>query len=577
MKKILAAKSLNNKLIRIFILVSIIVLAFGLYSPNLPSNDAYFYAIITKNIVIDNSWINLTFNHTDWLDKPHLQFWIGAVFYKIFGVKVFSYILSGFIFFLIGGIYNFKLAKEIFKSKEVGLIATLIYFTSLHLLISSIDIRQEVYLLALITASCYYWYKYYNYNGINWDKLIKGSIFTALSIMIKGIFVISTIFGGVLFLILYKREAKSIFTKKWLYAILLSLLFISPEIITLIIQFDMHPEKLIYGKHGVSGVKWFFWDSQFGRFFDFGPINMQQKSPYQHYFYYIHTYLWAFLPWSIVFIIALWDTIKSFKLSNDVLQIHLLKQNYVFLLGCFLPTFILFSLTKFQLDHYINILIPFSAIFCADWLYNKATRKFSHYVFYIQISISFILVLLVILISSILFNGVDFIILLSICASVIIIFAILHYNHSLTKAIIYPILAIYCVFFLILMTNSKLYIQYDLGYQISKYIEEKNLTNLHIVDYNIDNLSTEFLVNFDYQRIDRIESLSKIHSSYYLIAKKSEISNIIENDSDKCSYENLKEFDYIRQENFIKTLFNLKYKEQNLQKIVLLKCDYKNI
>ena len=70
----------------------------GIFSTVLASNDANFYAIISKNIYINNEFMNLTFNYQGWLDKPHLQFWITALSYKLFGVHVFSYILPGFIF-----------------------------------------------------------------------------------------------------------------------------------------------------------------------------------------------------------------------------------------------------------------------------------------------------------------------------------------------------------------------------------------------------------------------------------------------------------------------------------------------
>lgn len=51
------------------------------------------------------------------------------------------------------------------------------------------------------------------------------------------------------------------------------LIFISPELICLYIQFDSHPEKIVFGNTHVSGIRFFFWDSQFGRFFNTGPIK----------------------------------------------------------------------------------------------------------------------------------------------------------------------------------------------------------------------------------------------------------------------------------------------------------------
>lgn len=571
MSKILGSKSLNNKLIRLFIIISIVaIVMLALFSSVLSSNDAYFYAIISKNIVINNDWIDLTFNHKDWLDKPHLPFWLTAIFYKLFGIKPLIYILSGVMFFLLSGIYTFKLARKIFSSKETALLSTLIYFTSLHLLTSAIDVRAEVYLLLFINASCYYWYKYYYTVDINFKILLKGSIFTACAIMVKGIFVLSSIFGGIIFLIFYKKDIRSLISKKWLYAFCLCFLFITPELFVLFIQFDLHPEKLVFNQHNISGIKWFFWDSQFGRFFDFGPINMEHKG-LGHYLFYFHTYLWSFLPWSTIFIIALLDTIKSFKLSNDVLQSQAIKQNYIYLLGCFFPTFILFSLTNFQLDHYTNILIPFSSIFCANWLYNKATRRFSHFIFYVQISMSFILLGLVIVLSNMFFNGNTFILMMILCTMVILLFAILHHNYLLTKAILYPILSIYCVFCLVCFANSHLYIKYDLGYQLSQYFIN-NKSNLTLIDYKVNNLSTEFFIN-NYYRYGNIESIVNFKYNYYLIINIKDYQAVKDKLSNICDLNQINKFYFIQQEKFIKSLFNLKYKEQNLQEILLLKCN----
>ena len=55
--------------------------------------------------------------------------------------------------------------------------------------------------------------------------------------------------------------------------LVLLILFINPELICLYIQFDLHPEKILFGHTHVSGIRFFFWDSQFGRFLNTGPIK----------------------------------------------------------------------------------------------------------------------------------------------------------------------------------------------------------------------------------------------------------------------------------------------------------------
>src|SRR5678816_4176542 len=73
--------------------------------------------------------------------------------------------------------------------------------------------------------------------------------------------------------------------------------FVLPEVYAVYMQFDKHPEKIVFNKTGVSGIKWFLWDSQLSRFVMEGPIVRAKGDV----FYYVHTLLWAFAPWCLIF------------------------------------------------------------------------------------------------------------------------------------------------------------------------------------------------------------------------------------------------------------------------------------
>ena len=126
------------------IVVVLLVNATGFFSPVI--GDAYTYAMLGKNIVVSGNWVDLTYRGQPWLDKPHFPFWMTAISFKLFGISTFTYILPGFIFNLIGACYTYRLAKLLY-SETIGILAVLLYVTSLHLLISSIDVRAEAYLL----------------------------------------------------------------------------------------------------------------------------------------------------------------------------------------------------------------------------------------------------------------------------------------------------------------------------------------------------------------------------------------------------------------------------------------------
>jgi len=135
-----------------------------------------------------------------------------------------------------------------------------------------------------------------------------------------------------------------------------------PELYALYIQFDLHPEKLVFGTHNVSGIKWFLWDSQFGRFVNKGPITHKSGDV----FFFLHTLLWAFAPWCLVFYYAVFKNLKS------ICQKQKLPEYYTFCGGLLL--LFLFSLSKFQLPFYTNTIFPLFAVITAPYCLKQLSK-----------------------------------------------------------------------------------------------------------------------------------------------------------------------------------------------------------
>jgi len=249
----------NFNLLQLQLLIGLVVLvnAIGLYFPILRNDDPVLYANIAKNMVMTHDWINLMLNQTNWLDKPHFPFWVTVISFKIFGINSFAYIFPGFLFNLLGSYYTYRLAKHIYN-QDIGLIAALISLSSFHLLLSSIDVRAEAYLIGEIMPACYYWYLYNAEAKINLRYLILGAVFTALAMMTKGPFVLITIMSGLSVSWVYTQQLINFIRLKWLFALILSLIFITPELLSLYLQFDTQPHKIVFGHTHISGIKWFF-------------------------------------------------------------------------------------------------------------------------------------------------------------------------------------------------------------------------------------------------------------------------------------------------------------------------------
>lgn len=328
------------------------------------SNDPALYAAISKTMVQQNDFIDLYVYGVDWLDKPHFPFWMAAVSFKIFGVSEWSYRLPALIFILAGAFYTYQLAKKLYNV-DVAQIAVLVLLSAQHLLMSNTDVRAEPYLLALIVGAVYHFYNLFQ--RFSFLHLLLGSVCAGFAIMTKGIFALVPIGTAIVGHAIFAKEFKQLFKWRWLLAMLCTSIFILPEVYSVYMQFDKHPEKAVFNRTAVSGVKWFLWDSQFSRFVMEGPI----VRPKGDVTYYAHTLLWAFAPWCLLFYYVFAKRVIAFVKKRKLPE-------YV-TVSAFVPMLLFFSLSKFQLNFYTNILFPFFSILTASFItstFSKGEKKF---------------------------------------------------------------------------------------------------------------------------------------------------------------------------------------------------------
>lgn len=320
------------------------------------TDDPGLYASISKNLIYRKEWLELFTYNQDWLDKPHFPFWAVMVSFKLFGVSVWAYRLPALLFFLLSLLYTWLFTKKHYGN-DIAWIAVLILATAQHLVMSNTDVRAEPYLMALVIGSIYHISRLKE--RFTFADMLLAALLTACAIMTKGIFVIVAIYGALFGQLLFKRELKQAFQWKWVLLIILTGVFVLPEIYALYIQFDLHPEKIVFHRHNVSGIKWFLWDSQFGRFVNSGPITRQSGSI----FFYVHTLLWAFAPWCLLFYYAIVKNIRQIILKKTLTEYYTLSGGILLLA--------LFSLSRFQLPFYTNTIFPLFAIITAPFCYNQ--------------------------------------------------------------------------------------------------------------------------------------------------------------------------------------------------------------
>ncbi len=473
--------------------------------------DGSLYAAISKKIALTGNWFELFGNGTDWLDKPHFPFWITAISFKIFGIHYWSYKLPAVLFLLMGAGYTYAFAKQLYN-QTIAIWSVLILLTAQHIILSNNDVRAEPYLTGLIIGSVYYFHR--TILSKKFLSLFLASLFAACAIMTKGMFALIPVGAAVGGHLLLTKQWKEIFHWRWLVVLILVMIFISPELYALYYQFDSHPEKTVFGTTHVSGLKFFFWDSQFGRFFNTGPIKGKGDPSF-----FLHTTLWAFLPWSIIFFVAI------FRLLKDAIR-KVRPTEWYTLCGT-VVTFLLFSLSRFQLPHYMNIVFPFFAVISASYLYNLHEKRPLKIFDGIQTGIAVALILLVaglyLLYRPAETNWLAVILILLLFAGIFFIPAGWH-NRTKDRILTRSILAVVSanlflnwIFYLDLLT-------YQGGTTAAKYIN-KNLPGISVVQlFPRFSYTLEFDLDAPLITIPSLSDTFKLKKPYILFLQKGDDS-----------------------------------------------------
>ncbi|MEO7394275.1 MAG: glycosyltransferase family 39 protein, partial [Chitinophagaceae bacterium] len=113
----------RNVYIFLFSLLGL-VYVIGLFVP-LIDNDSAHHASIALRMHLTGDYVSLIDQSGDYLDKPHLLFWLTAFSYKIFGVTSFAYKVPSLLFTILGTYSTYRLGKTLYNT-ETGKLAALI-------------------------------------------------------------------------------------------------------------------------------------------------------------------------------------------------------------------------------------------------------------------------------------------------------------------------------------------------------------------------------------------------------------------------------------------------------------------
>ena len=337
----------------------------GLWIP-LMDNDSAHHALIALRMVETGNYHELIFRDADYLDKPHFLFWTVALFFKMFGVSAWAYKLSSLLFSVAGIYATYRLGKRVFNA-QTGQLAAVILASSYAFFLANNDVRMDAILTSAIIFATWQLVEWIHTHRLR--NMFMAALGLAVGFATKGaIGLVMPGLAGLLYM--YQVNDWSVWSRmRWTGMVLTVALLLLPVFYSLYLQFDLHPEKVIRDTTGNSGVLFLLLGQSVGRYNGTAWGALAQNEP----FFFVHTFLWAFLPWSLVALLALADAVKDLWNSGRALwKRDAVKPASFFLVVTSAIIFLLISGSQFKLPHYLNILFPFFAILTGSYLATPA-------------------------------------------------------------------------------------------------------------------------------------------------------------------------------------------------------------
>ena len=362
------------------------------------------------------------------------------------GVSGFAYKLPSFILTILGVYSVYRLGKSLYNA-ETGRLAALIMASAVSFILANNDVRMDAILTAMIAFSA--WQLTDLLLHKRWIHVLGAAAGLALAFSTKG--AIGVVMPGlfVILLAINRRLLLSLFSLKWLALILLFVAGISPVLYCYYLQFNLHPEKVIRGKDHIDGVRFILFNQSTERY-----TGVMGNTLKQDYFFFLHTFLWAFAPWSFFSFYVLYKIIRGIKDQKTEIASTLV---FVFFIG-------LVSFSGFKLPHYLNSGFPFVAVFTAGFLLRFATNPLLvKRIYRLQLILTLLILLAVAILNFWAFQVTSYLILTGVILllSVYIHFIRSSLMHTLAKSISLSVAAMVLSFFLL---NTNFYPQV-LNYQ----------------------------------------------------------------------------------------------------------------
>jgi 4-amino-4-deoxy-L-arabinose transferase-like glycosyltransferase len=315
--------------------------------------------------------------------------------------------------------------------------------------------------------------------------------------------------------LLYTRNWRLIFSFKWLWAIPLFFVLVSPVLYCYYLQFDLHPEKSIRGMSRISGIAFILFHQNTERLNGVNWGSSGGNDP----FLFFHSLLWALLPWCLL---GYWAVFRR--------GMHLFKKRFsqekngeILSLTTIVVMFCILTASNFRLPHYLNILFPFFAILIAGELERvKAESSESRVLTGMQMFVAIVMVFLGLFINLYLFPVKAYAIILLVIPALYLII----YEWRVTRGWPYRLIGISLsasILVNVLMNGSFYYeIQrYQAGQHIASKIREIGVAENNVYVMNWESPTLNYYSEYFYTEADSAMLSSK--SDFWVVGPVDEI------------------------------------------------------
>ncbi len=313
--------------------------------------DAAQYASMSCQIAASRHFWTSLLQPAGYLDKPPLLFFLSAASFKVLGVSTVSYKTPSFLITLLGFYATYRLGALLYN-KRIGILAAAVLCSCEGIIFFTNDVRTDALLTGTVVFSVWQIAEFIKTGRAGF--FLGGTFGVALAMLAKGpiglmvpVLAVGSYLAG-------KRRFGMFLKWYWPVGGFIVMLLLMPMLWGL------------YSQYGWRGIRFYFWTQSFGRIT--GQSSWHDTSGY---FYFVHTFLWAFLPWMLLAYYSIGDHVfRAIKNRFDPA-----KANDLLLLGGTVLPFVALSCSHYKLPHYIFVIFPLAAILTAKTICELAETQ----------------------------------------------------------------------------------------------------------------------------------------------------------------------------------------------------------